>query len=83
MLSRHNVCHHLYADDKHIHLSLSKTDPEMALSLVQPCLQDVSDWMIASTLKLNPDKTEFILVGTKHNEKNLRDISLQNYLIKM
>ena len=37
----------------------------MSLSLVQQCLQDVSDWMIASQLKLNPDKTEFILIGTK------------------
>ena len=35
------------------------------MSLVQQCLQDVSDWMIASKLKLNPDKTEFILIGTK------------------
>ena len=25
----------------------------------------VPDWMIASKLKLNPDKTEFILIGTK------------------
>ena len=37
----------------------------MSLSLVQQCLQDVSDWMIASKLKLNPDKTEFIIIGTK------------------
>ena len=65
VISRHNICHHLYADDTQIYLSLSKTDPEMSLSLVQQCLQDVSDWMIASKLKLNPDKTEFILIGTK------------------
>ena len=65
----HNICHHLYADDTQIYLSLSKTDPEMSLSLVQQCLQDVSDWMIASKLKLNPDKTEFILIGTKAREK--------------
>ena len=37
----------------------------MSLSLVQQCLQDVSDWMIAGKLKLNHDKTEFILIGTK------------------
>ena len=62
---RHNICHHLYVDDTQMYLSLSKTDPEMSLSLVQQCLQEVSDWMIASKLKLNSDKTEFILVGTK------------------
>ena len=65
VISRHNICHHLYADDTQIYLSLPKTDPEMSLSLVPQCLQDVSDWMIASKLKLNPDKTEFILIGTK------------------
>ena len=53
----------MYADDTQIYLSLSKT--EMSLSLVQQCLQDVSDCMKASKLKLNPDKTEFILIGTK------------------
>ena len=57
VISRNNTCHHLYADDTQIYLSLSKTDPGMSLSLVQQCLQDVSDWMIASKLKLNPDKT--------------------------
>ena len=83
VISRHNMCRHLYADDTHIYLSLSKTDPEMSLSLVQQCMQDVSDWMIASKLKLNPDKTEFILIGTKSQQDNLRDISLLNYLIRM
>ena len=48
VISRHIICHHLYDDDTEI--SLSKTDPEMSLLLVQQCLQDVSDWMIASKL---------------------------------
>ena len=69
VVRRHNIFHHLYADDTQIYLSLSKTDPEMSLSLVQQCLQDVSDWMIASKFKLNPDKTEFILIGTKARDK--------------
>ena len=65
VISRHTICQHLYADDTQIYLSLFKTDPEMPQSLVQQCLQDVSDWMIASRLKLNPDKTAFIIIGTK------------------
>ena len=35
VISRHNICQHLYADDTQIYLSLSKTDPEMSLSLVK------------------------------------------------
>ena len=50
--------------------TFSKTCPEMSLSLVQlQCLQDVFDWMIASNLKLNPDKTKFILVGIKRQRQ--------------
>ena len=64
MISRYNDCHHLYADDTQIYLSFSKTEPDMSLLLVQQYLQDISDWMIASKLKLNPDKTEFILIGS-------------------
>ena len=37
----------------------------MSLSLLQDCLLDVRDWMISSKLKLNPDKTEVLLFGTK------------------
>ena len=65
VISRHNICLDLYADDTHMYLSLAKTELQMSLSLVQQCLQDVSDWMIAIKLKLNPDKTEFILISTK------------------
>ena len=72
-MSRHNICHHLYADDTQI--SLSKTDSEMSLSLVQQCLQDVSNWMIASKLKFNPDKTEFILIGTKAQRHKFKKYS--------
>ena len=69
VISRHNICHYLYADDTQIYLSLSKTNPELSLSLVQQCLQNVSDWMIASKLKWNSDKTEFILIVTKSQRK--------------
>ena len=80
MISRHNICHHLYADDTQIYLSFSKTDPEMSLSLVQQCLQDVSDWLIARKLKLNPDKTEFILIGTKSQRDKFKKYFLTKLL---
>ena len=82
VISRHNICHHLYADDTQIYLSLSKTDPEMSLSLVQQCLEDVSDWIVASKLKLNPEKTEFILIGTKSQREKFKKYFLQNYAIR-
>ena len=35
------------------------------------CLQDVKEWMLTSKLKLNPDKTEFILFGSKKQRERL------------
>ena len=63
------MCHHLYADDTQIYITLSKSEPEMSLALLQYCLLDVGDWMRSSKLKLNPDKTEFSLFGTKLHRK--------------
>ena len=45
----------------------------MSLLLVQQCLQDVSDWMIASKLKLIPDKTEFILIDNKSQRDKFKN----------
>ena len=36
------------------------------------CLQDVKEWMLASKLKLNPDKTEFTPFGSKKQRDRLR-----------
>ena len=80
VISRHNICHHLCADDTQIYLSLSKIDPKMSLSLVQQCLQDVSDWMIASKHRLNPDKTEFILIATKSQRDKFKKYFPTNLL---
>ena len=42
-----------------------------AFDKLNRCLQDVKKWMSASKLKLNPDKTEFILFGSKKQRKRL------------
>ena len=69
IIPRHNVCHHLYADDTQIYITLFKSEPEMSLALLQDCLLDVGDWMTSSKLKLNPDKTEISLFGTNLHRK--------------
>ena len=35
------------------------------MATLQKCLADVQGWMATNKLKLNPDKNEFILLGTK------------------
>ena len=63
IISRRNVCHHLYADDMQIYITLSKSEPEMSLALLQDCLLDVGDWMRS--------KLRFYRLEQKYIENNL------------
>ena len=48
-----------------------KVNPNISLDILTKCLQDVSSWMSSMKLKLNPDQTEFLLIGSKvQREKN-------------
>ena len=53
--------HCLYADDTQIYVSLTPTNANAMLEILQKCLQSIQEWMAQNRLKLNPDKTEFIL----------------------
>ncbi|KAF7252107.1 putative RNA-directed DNA polymerase from transposon BS [Varanus komodoensis] len=53
---------HQYADDTQLYLSFS-TNPGEAVAVLNRCLAEVMGWMRANKLKLNPDKTEVLLVG--------------------
>ena len=56
---------HFYADDSQLYVHLSHMYTSAAFDKLNRCLQDVSK------LKLNPDKTEFILFGSKKQRERL------------
>ena len=62
---------HFYASDTQLYVYLSHTNASAAFDKLNRCLQDVKEWISASKLKLNPDKTEFILFGSKKQEESL------------
>jgi hypothetical protein len=58
---------HAYADDFQIYLSFkpsSATSEEEAIAAIEKCIEDIRRWTIVDKLKLNDDKTEFIIIGT-------------------
>ena len=59
------INHHLYADDTHIYMSLSVSNAKESLANSPHCVMAVSAWMTGSKMKLNPSKTEFLLIGIK------------------
>ena len=61
----HTIPHHLHADDSHLYVSFASGDSAAALNSLQSCLASVQSWMSTNKLKLNPDKTEFLLIGNE------------------
>jgi hypothetical protein len=72
IIRNHGISFHKYADDSQLYTSFDPkipNDSSRAIKRLQNCIHDLSDWMAANHLKLNMDKTEFIIFGSPHNIK--------------
>ena len=67
------VRYHFYADDTQLFIHLSPDDSLKSFDRLKSCLNDIQVWMSENKLKLNPDKTEFIVFGAKDRCKWLSD----------
>ena len=74
VIAEHDVEHHLYADDTQIYISLSGSEALESLTALKSCVTDVFTWMTNSKLKLNPSKSEFIIIGSKKQREKFKDL---------
>ena len=74
IIARHDVEQNIDADDTHIYISLSGSEALESLTDLKSCVTDVFGWMTNSKLKLNPSKTEFIIIGSKKQKEKLKDL---------
>ena len=69
--SHSSINYHFYADDTQLYITLSPDNFSHSIQKLKNCLNDIQNFMFASKLKLNPDKTEFILIGSQRNRNQL------------
>ena len=55
----------MYADDCQLHTSLSMSTNEAVSSMLM-AIDDIREWYAANMLKLNYDKTEMLVIGSKY-----------------
>ena len=66
--------HHLYADDTQIYTYFVAEDIAQSLIVVQNCMLAIQVWMNQNMLKLNPSKTEFMIIGNLTQRKKVAHI---------
>ena len=62
---------HFYVDNTQLYIHLSHKNASAAFAKLNACLHDVQRWMSRSKLKLNPEKTEFIVFGSKAQRRKI------------
>ena len=60
-----------YADDTQLYVYLTHKNVASALDKLSSCLENVKRWLSTNKLKLNPDKTEFIVFGSKSQHEKI------------
>ena len=62
ILRYYKIQYHIYADDTQLYCAFDLHSPDETLSTISACISDIRTWMIRNKLKINDDKTEFLLV---------------------
>ena len=79
VIKHHLPSAHAYADDTQLYVSFkpdcSASEAE-CFSAMENCIRAVRAWMIQDKMKLNDDKTEFLIIGTSQQLKKVRTDTL-------
>ena len=76
LIGASNLDHQMFADDTQLLISFLPNSFTAAVSDLQNDFAEVSSWMNANLLSLNPSKTEFLLIGLPKQLKKVTDPKL-------
>ena len=69
IIRRHNLTYHLYADETQLYVSFKLGSDDLlasAKSSIEICVQEINNWMILNGVKLNEEKTKFLLFSSRY-----------------
>ena len=76
---KHNILYHGYADDMQNYLSFKPAIPgdnHRCRTQLEKCIAEIQIWMHTNFLKLNDEKTEYIIIGTYKNLQYVADTDI-------
>ena len=73
--------YHMYADDTQLYYTCKCEDANETIDHINNDLGRVSTFSKSNCLKLNAEKSKYIIIGSRHNFKKLKDIQLNEIKI--
>jgi len=71
VVEKHGLRLYVYADDSQLTLHFRRDEVGASIERLERCIDDVDQWMSTKRLMLNVDRTEWLLVGSRHSLSSL------------
>ena len=70
IIEHNNIFYHSYADDTQLYIQCdnNKESVRCAISHLEQCISEICEWMKQTSLKINQDKTEYIIFSSKPDQ---------------
>ena len=77
IMRHYGISFHLYADDTQLYMSFEVDKYADCQKLMVNCIHEIRNWMASSFLKLNDNKTEVLLFGSRQKLNQQENLSLK------